>query len=118
MIVFCLFLLIGLTHPILQEEVASIEALIGQLDHEDLAVREKALKRLSTLGKTAEIALRSRLGAARGETKLRIQKLIDGIEIAAIRNFVLDPIAEITLEGGNARSVAYSRDGKLLASGG
>lgn len=64
------------------------------------AEREEASRRLIEMGETALPALKSGLGTAGPEERSRIQDVLNGVELAALRGIRLDPIGSFVVEGG------------------
>ena len=89
-----------------------IQALIARLDEESYAAREEATKELAEIGMVAEPALRKAMKESSSvEVRIRARRL---------RKSLRSPPPLATLRGhlDEVETVAFSGDGKLLASGG
>jgi WD40 repeat protein len=89
-----------------------IQALIARLDEESYAAREEATKELAEIGMVADPALRKAMKESSSvEVRIRARRL---------RKSLHSPPPLATLRGhlDEVETVAFSGDGKLLASGG
>jgi WD40 repeat protein len=100
--------------------VRQIELLITQLDDDGFQIREAAQKELAKIGIAAEQQLiKAKATTNSAEVRARITRLLKsfvGTSVKPLESLI--PVAVLTEEQvGGVRSLAFSRDGKLLAAG-
>ncbi len=98
---------LGARHMV-HEELDRRRSLVAALDHERFAVRQQAFVQLATLGDEMEPELRQALESPRSaEVRIRLLRLLQVLAVPAG-----------VAHQGDVRSVAFSPDGKTVASAG
>jgi dipeptidyl aminopeptidase/acylaminoacyl peptidase len=87
-------------HPAKATDPARLKRLVAELDSDDFAVREKATRDLTSLGSTAESALRRALPGASAEARRRIEEILGQIDPALSGNLLREIRAVEVLEQG------------------
>lgn len=91
------------------EERAKFEELIGQFQNDGYAVRERADRQIAEMGMVVEPLLQEAMKSDDAEVRVRSRYLRD-------RVLSPKPIAELGGHAGDVEVVAFSPDGKLLAT--
>jgi WD40 repeat protein len=91
-------------------EAKVVEKLIAQLDDDAFAKRQDAQKQLKKIGPAAAEALRKAVGATKS-LELRERGTF------ILKSFAQNPVTVLPGTGFDVHSVAFSPDGKFLASG-
>jgi WD40 repeat protein len=92
------------------ERRAQIARLIAQFEDDDYAKREAASKRLAELAGEALPQLREALNSPSAEVRIRCRRLVEQAQSGATAK-------KLTGHGEELECLAFSKDGKYLASG-
>ena len=102
--------LAGLQPSVAEEQRRQIDGWIEQFQDDDYAKREAASKQLAAVGSVALGQLRAGLDSSSAEVRIRCRRLVERIED-------LEFATKLTGHTADSNWVAFSHDGKLLASG-
>ena len=95
------------------DEDERIAALIKDLDNDDFGTREGAEAKLRAIGAPASDALKKVVESGEAEAQFRARKILRAIgEVEEA-----DPFRKLDIKGLDIHSIAFSPDGKYLASG-